>query len=259
MVRRNVRRRSSCCRARPGLPFAGNDDGANTQVGKVLFDGGFAVTTVGGHGAGCATGPGFDPVDCGSQLWCVGGVSGLHVVIEHDAVVVVDDLPLVAELDGFAQPALGDRAGIAVVQADHPGRSVRGGPGDALPGLSDDPRGRLQQVRQVVHGAGQPTTPAPRGGIPHARLGQLGRLGLCSAQRPSGVAQQTVRVARRGLGEVGELTGDPRHAVVDLVTAQLAAGPQFRRDPVGALSRQPATGPASWCGSLRRRTGSAAR
>ena len=50
---------------------------------------------------GCATGPGFDPVDRGRQLWCIGGVSGLHVVIDHDAVVVVDDLPLVTELDGF--------------------------------------------------------------------------------------------------------------------------------------------------------------
>ena len=30
----------------------------------------------------------------------------MHVVIHDDAVVVVDDLPLVTELDGFAQPRL---------------------------------------------------------------------------------------------------------------------------------------------------------
>ncbi len=59
--------------------------------------------------ARCATGPVFHPLDCGSQLFCVSGASGLHIVIENDAVVVVDDLPFVTELDPFSQPALRDR------------------------------------------------------------------------------------------------------------------------------------------------------
>ena len=42
-------------------------------------------------------------------MWCVSGVSGLHIVIENDAVVVIDDLPFVTELDRFPQPALRDR------------------------------------------------------------------------------------------------------------------------------------------------------
>jgi hypothetical protein len=53
--------------------------------------------------------PGLSPVGLRSQLWCVSGVSGLHIVIENDAVVVVDDLPVVTELDRFPQPALRDR------------------------------------------------------------------------------------------------------------------------------------------------------
>jgi len=78
-------------------------------------------------------------------LWCVRRVYDLHVVIKDDAVVVVDDLALVTELDGFPEPALGDRARIAVVQADHPAGAVGGGPGDPLPGLLGDLGGGVQQ------------------------------------------------------------------------------------------------------------------
>ena len=92
-----------------GPPFPGNGDGANTEAGEGVVDGSLAVPTVSGHGAGCATGPGVHPLDCGSQLWCVSGVSGLHIVIDNDAVVVVDDLPFITELDRFPQPALRDR------------------------------------------------------------------------------------------------------------------------------------------------------
>jgi hypothetical protein len=105
----------------------------------------------------------------------------MQLVIHDDAVVVVDNLALVTELDGFPQPALGDRPGIAVVQADHPGRAIGSPPGDPLPGLLGDLGGGFQQVRQVVDGAGQPTTPAPRGGIPHACLGQLSCFDLRAA------------------------------------------------------------------------------
>jgi hypothetical protein len=92
-----------------GFPFAGNDDGANTQVGEGVVDGSVAVPAVGGHVARCATGPVFHPLDCWNQLWCVSGVSRLHIVFENDPVVVVDALPFVTELDRFPQPALRHR------------------------------------------------------------------------------------------------------------------------------------------------------
>jgi hypothetical protein len=43
-------------------------------------------------------------------------------VVHDDAVDVVDDLGCVAELDGFAEASLDDRAGVGAVQADQPGR-----------------------------------------------------------------------------------------------------------------------------------------
>jgi len=39
--------------------------------------------------------------------------------------------------------------GVPVMQTEHPGRPVRGGPGDPLPGLTDDPLGRLGQFGQL--------------------------------------------------------------------------------------------------------------
>jgi hypothetical protein len=74
----------------------------------------------------------------------VGGVAALDGVVKHDAVVVVEDLGLVAELDRPAQPALRDRAGITVVQADQPGGAVRGRAREALAGLGGDPAGGTQ-------------------------------------------------------------------------------------------------------------------
>jgi hypothetical protein len=48
----------------------------------------------------------------GGQLRGVGGIAPLEGVVEHDTVVVVDDLALVAELDRPPQPALRGRAGV---------------------------------------------------------------------------------------------------------------------------------------------------
>jgi hypothetical protein len=64
-------------------------------------------------------------------------------VVEHDAVVVVHDLGLVAELDRLAEPALGDRASVTVVQADPPAGPVQGEnvfeiSSARLPGLTRD-------------------------------------------------------------------------------------------------------------------------
>jgi hypothetical protein len=85
------------------------------------------------------------------QLRGVGGVPRFHVVVHDDTVVVVHDLRFAAELDRFPEPALGDRPGIGVVQADPPGRSGRGGTGHPLPGLRRDFPGRIQRLGQVVH------------------------------------------------------------------------------------------------------------
>jgi len=71
-------------------------------------------------------------------------------VVQHDAVVVVGDMAFAAELGGLAEAALGDRPGVGVVQADPPGRAVRGDPGEPLPDLGGDPLGRVQQSGQVI-------------------------------------------------------------------------------------------------------------
>ena len=68
----------------------------------------------------------------------IGRVAGLDGVVEHDAIVVVDDLGLVTELGRLAETALGDRAGVRVVQTDPPGGPVRGDTGQSMPGLRGD-------------------------------------------------------------------------------------------------------------------------
>jgi hypothetical protein len=70
---------------------------------------------------------------------------------------------------------------------------------------------------------------------------------LRAAQRPSRVAEQPLRVANRGLRQVGEFSGDPLHTVFDLIPTQMAAGPQFRRDPVRAFPASPR--PVPQCGA----------
>ena len=100
MVRRNARRFSTCWRAAPGRPLRGiTTVRTPSSVNAVRW------RPRRNHGqrsrSGCTTGAGFDPLDRRGQLWCVGGVSGMHLVIHDDAVVVVDDLPLVTELEGL--------------------------------------------------------------------------------------------------------------------------------------------------------------
>src|SRR4051794_16289013 len=81
--------------------------GSDTQLVWVVFDAGLAVAAVGGDGARAATGAGDDPCDGGSQVRCVRWIAPVEGVVEHHAVVVVEHLGLVAELDGMTQPALG--------------------------------------------------------------------------------------------------------------------------------------------------------
>jgi len=109
-----------------GFAFAWNHDIVDAEVGELLVNLGLAVAAVGGDGARRAPGALLDSLHSRGQLRCVGGVALLDAVVEHDPVVIVDDLGFVAEFDRPAQPALGDRAGIGVVQADPPRRPIRG-------------------------------------------------------------------------------------------------------------------------------------
>ena len=140
MVLRNV---SSMFLGLSGLArfaFAGDHHGAHAQLAEGVVDLLLAVAAVGGDGAGRAAGTAGDPFDRGGELRRVGRVALLDGVVENDAVFVVGHLGLVAELDRFAQPALGDRPGVGVVQADPPGGALGCGPGQPLPGLRSDLR-----------------------------------------------------------------------------------------------------------------------
>jgi hypothetical protein len=103
-------------------------------------------------------------------------------VVEDDAVVVVRDLGLVAELDRLAESALADRAGVRVVQADPPGRAVGGVALNPLPGLRDDLPRRGQQFLQVVDRADEPAPAPPRRRIaltPSGRRRRISSGGAC--------------------------------------------------------------------------------
>jgi hypothetical protein len=102
---------------------------------------------------------------------------------------VVHDLGLVPELDRFAQPAFGDRAGIRVVQAHPPSGAVRGDPGQALPGLSGDLPGRGQEIGQIVDCPRQSPTTSARSWIGLAIVSQFGGNGSGPSQAAFGVGQ----------------------------------------------------------------------
>src|SRR5512132_4246281 len=144
-----------------GSALAGDHDGAHAYLVQVVVDLLLAVAAVGGDGAGYSLGAVADSLDRRGQARRVGRVARLDVVVEHDAVLVVHDLALVAELHRFAEPALGDRTGVRIVQADPPRRAVRGGASDALAGLPGDPPGRGQQFGQVVDRPGQSSAAPP--------------------------------------------------------------------------------------------------
>jgi hypothetical protein len=130
------------------------DDGADAEIVQRVVDPFLAVAAAGGHGVWCAAGAGDDPLDGRRQLWGVGGVARLDAVIEHDAVFVFDDLGFVTEFHRPSESALGDWAGIGVVQADLPRRSVGNLAGYPLAGLGDDAAGRIQQRPDPAHRLG---------------------------------------------------------------------------------------------------------
>jgi hypothetical protein len=129
-------------------------------------------------------------------------------VIDDNAVIVVGDLGLVAELDRFAQAALGDRARIAVVQTDPPSGAVGSDAGQPLPGLGGDLAGRGQQLSQVVYGADQPAPASAGRRVALTTGGQCRGLGLGAAHSLLGVGQQAFGLAHSGFGQIGKRAGD---------------------------------------------------
>src|SRR4029453_6830365 len=104
-----------------GSAFSGDDDGAHAEVVQGVIDVLLAVAAVGGHGPRRAAGPGADAACRWGRAGGVGRVAVLDIVVEDDAVLVVDQLGFVAELHRFAEAAFRDRAGVRVGQAAPPG------------------------------------------------------------------------------------------------------------------------------------------
>ena len=137
---------------------------------------------------------GGDAFDRGAQQFGVGGVADVHGVIDDQPVGVVDDLGLVAELDRLAEASFADRSGVGFVQRHEPGRPGGLVTADPGAGLVDDPRGALDEHREVVEHA------------PHPSPASL-------------VVQGFRRFGDRCGGEVGELAGDHQHLRFGLVAA----------------------------------------
>ena len=79
---------------------------------QVAFDGGLAVAAVGGDRARRPAGAVADALDRWGELGAIGSSAVLDAVVEDDAVVIVGDLGLAAELDRAVDAALADRPGI---------------------------------------------------------------------------------------------------------------------------------------------------
>src|SRR6266508_742153 len=210
-----------------GFALARDGDAVHPELVQVAFDLGFAVAAISGDRVRRAPGAAGDPFDRWGELWRVCGVAGLDVVVEDDAVGVVHDLGLVAELDRLAETALADRPGVGVVQADQPGRTVGHLAPQSGAGLCDDPACALQGRVQFVQRAMQPAFRLPGG----------------PAQRPAGVADDRVRVTHGRFGEVGQLAGDAPHGGLGLVALLRATQPQLAGNRTCPLSRGPAPVP----------------
>ena len=122
------------------------------------------VAAISGYGRGRTAGTLCDTCDRGRQLRCIRRVTDLDGVVEDDSVSVVDDLGLVAKLHRFTEPTLADRAGVDVMETDHPGRGIRHHSGQSAAGLRHHSTCALQQRIQVVDRSAQlATAPAGRG------------------------------------------------------------------------------------------------
>ena len=90
---------AACC---AGFALARDGDVTHAEVVQFVFDLGFAVAAVSGRGARGAAGAALYPLDRRGQLRRVGRVADLDVVVEDDAVFVVDDLCLLCRAAGNA-------------------------------------------------------------------------------------------------------------------------------------------------------------
>src|SRR6185437_16584855 len=97
-----------------GGGLAGNGYRAHARGVQVFLDRGLAVAAVGGDRAGHLAGPAADAFDGRHELRAVGGGAAFHAVVHDDAVVVVQHLGLIPELDRPVDAALADRPGIGV-------------------------------------------------------------------------------------------------------------------------------------------------
>ena len=170
----------------------------------------------------------MDAVHRGHELRAVGGGAKLDAVVEDDALVVVGDLGLVTELDRAVNTPLADRPRIAIMQADQPGGTLRGLPGQPGPGLRHDRAGPLDRDRQLRQRP--PQTP------PHPPAEGPGQCAAAVAQHRGGLRSGLLRQ----IGKAGAHPADRRRA---LVFAELAAGPHLG----GHLAGPPAGRPPPVC------------
>ena len=127
--------------------------------------------------------------------------------------------------DGLAQPALGDRAGVGIVQTDHPARRLGHHPTQPATGLRDHALGAPHHGVQVVDRPVQAAFALPDR----------------SAQRTFSVTDHRGGFAHRRFGDPGQFPGDAAHRGLGLITLLLTAQPQLRRDRPGPppLARAP--------------------
>lgn len=179
-----------------GGAFAGDGDLRDAEVVQVALDAGLAVASVGGDGAGNSAGALVDTADRRLQLRSVGRVALFDVVIENDAVGVVDNLGLVAELDGSVDAALADRSGVRVVQADQTCRRVGLAAIEPNTGWALTCAGRWRRVSSSLTAR----TSRPRPGAPADTL-----------QRTARVADHRGRFGGGLIYQLGEFSDDPGH------------------------------------------------
>jgi hypothetical protein len=199
--------------------LAGDHHVPHAEVVQRIVDALLTVATIGSGGPGLAAGALDDPLDGRCELRRVGRVALLQVVVQDDAVLVVDDLRLVTELDRLAELAFGDRTGVRVVQADPAGRPRPGWCRPPAAGSGPPPGGSppaARSGRSRPGAAGRADAPLRR---PSSYYSQRVGLGLSPSQGPPGVAEQLLGVAGSAFGQLRELTGDPLHGGLRLVPA----------------------------------------
>ena len=112
-------------RAAEDLPVRGITTVVTPAAARSVFDLRVPVAAIGGDHRRRGAEVGGDPCDGGAQQFGVGGVPDVHGVIDDQPVGVVDDLRLVAELDGLAESSLADRSGVGFMERHEPGGSRR--------------------------------------------------------------------------------------------------------------------------------------